>query len=197
MIPGRWQRAPYERFALPWYADRDPAHNADHILRILVRCDQLGQGLPAPRTDRLFFLACFHGLGRRITGDTGFRRQVEGFLGSLGWSVPEIGEALRSLGRHLTAPVTVEERIVHDANAVEVLGAFGIAKAFTTGGARGQSYEQTVELYEGFLDRATFVTPAGQALAREGRACAKEFLRRLRAEARIKDLPAQAPPTAR
>jgi hypothetical membrane protein len=35
---------------------------------------------------------------------------------------------------------------VHDANAVEVLGAFGIAKAFTTGGARGQSNEQTVEL---------------------------------------------------
>jgi hypothetical protein len=78
VIPARWQRESYERFALPWYADKDPAHNA---------------------------------------------------------------------------------------NAVEVLGAFGIAKAFTTGGARGQSYEQTVELYEGFLDRATFVTPTGRALA--------------------------------
>jgi uncharacterized protein len=141
----------------------------------------------------LYFLACFHGLGQRIGHDAGFRRQVEAFLASLGWAEPEIVEVLHSLQRHLTAPVTVEERIVHDGNAVEVLGAFGIAKAFTTGGARGQSYEQTVERYEEFLDRARFVTPVGQMLAREGRAYARAFLDRFKTEARIKE-PSSGPP---
>jgi uncharacterized protein len=186
VTPPRNQRAPYERFALAHYTDKDSGHDADHVRRILARLDLLAEGLPTPRVDRLYFLACFHGLGRRIGHDAGFRRQVEAFLASLGWAEPEIVEVLHSVQRHLTAPVTVEERIVHDGNAVEVLGAFGIAKAFTTGGARGQSYEQTVERYEEVLDQARFVTPAGQMLAREGRAYARAFLDRFKAEARIK-----------
>jgi uncharacterized protein len=193
----RSQRAPYERFALAHYADKDPAHDANHIRRILARCGQLAKGLPVPRPDRLYLLACFHGLGQRTTHDPGFCQQVEAFLASMGWAGPEITDALASLRRHLTAPVTVEERIVHDANAVEVLGAFGIAKAFTTGGARGQSYEQTVERYEQLLDQTRFVTPAGQALARDGRAYARAFLRRFKAEAQVKEPPSQAPTPTR
>jgi uncharacterized protein len=185
----RSKRAPYQQFALPHYAGKDPAHDADHIRRILARCDQLGAGLAAPQADRLFFLACFHGLGQRITLDPGFRRQVKAFLASIGWSGPEIAEALQSLERHLTTPVTVEERIIHDANAIEVLGAFGIAKAFTTGGARGQSYEQTIERYTRFLDETRFVTPVGRMLAQDGRAYARAFLRRFKAEAQIEEPP--------
>lgn len=44
----RGQLAPYQRFALAHYADKDPAHDAGHIRRILARCDQLAEGLPAP-----------------------------------------------------------------------------------------------------------------------------------------------------
>ena len=36
---------------------------------------------------------------------------------------------------------------MHDANYVEVLGAFGIAKAFTKGGAERQSYEETIAIF--------------------------------------------------
>jgi hypothetical protein len=107
--------------SLAHYTDKDPGHDADHVRRILARLDLLAEGLPTPRVDRLYFLACFHGLGQRIGHDAGFRRQVEAFLASLGWAEPEIVEVLHSLQRHLTAPVTVEERIVHDGNAVEVL----------------------------------------------------------------------------
>jgi enhancing lycopene biosynthesis protein 2 len=65
----------------------------------------------------------------------------------LGWTAAETTEVLAALARHADGPVRVEERIVHDANAVEVLGAFGTAKAFTTGGALGQSYEQAAAIY--------------------------------------------------
>lgn len=66
---------------------------------------------------------------------------------------------------HLEDPRTPEAMIVHDANYVEVLGALGIAKAFTTGGARGQTYETTVNIFENNLNRAVFHTPEGIRLA--------------------------------
>lgn len=102
---------------------------------------------------------------------------------NLGWTNSEVEEGFRSLERHLKDPQTVEEEIVHDANYIELLGAFGIAKAFTTGGARGQSYEETAEIFEHrYLDKVEFRTPAGKRLSEEGWAYVKEFLKRLRSE---------------
>ncbi|MHB1629179.1 MAG: HD domain-containing protein, partial [Bacilli bacterium] len=80
-------------------------------------------------------------------------------------------------------PITAEEQIVHDANYIELLGAFGIAKAFTKGGAEGQTYEQTADIFEHqFLDVVEFKTPVGKQIASEKRTFTKEFLARLRAE---------------
>lgn len=115
--------------------------------------------------------------------DEQFREQVRTFLHDLGWTDVEVEQAFQSLERHLKAPQTVEEEIVHDANYVEMLGAFGIAKAFTTGGAAGQSYEETADIFEyRYLNKVAFRTPVGKRLAEEERAYTKEFLRRLRRE---------------
>lgn len=108
---------------------------------------------------------------------------MRGFLGELGWEEREIDDAFDSLRRHLVNPQTPEEKIVHDANFVELLGAFGIAKAFTVGGEFGQSYEETVDIFESrYLDKVVFRTPVGQRIAREERAYTKDFLNRLRNE---------------
>lgn len=87
-----------------------------------------------------------------------------------------------SLLTHLKDPRTPEEMIVHDANYVEILGAFGIAKAFTTGGARGQTYETTADIFENNLNRVVFRTSEGKRLAEESKSYCQEFLRRLRKE---------------
>ena len=85
--------------------------------------------------------------------------------------------------RHLDNPQTVEEAIVHDANYIELLGAFGIAKAFTTGGARKQTYQKTADIFEyQYLDKVAFLTPMGKQIAKEKRAYTKEFLNQLRSE---------------
>ncbi len=135
---------------------------------------------PPPRMDRLYFLACFHGLATKVGAEPHFREQVRAFLHHLGWSEPESTDILHSLERHLEDPQTTEEKMVHDANYLELLGAFGIAKAFTTGGARGQAIEESAAIFERqYLDQVEFQTPTGQRLAEEGRAYAKSFLRRL------------------
>lgn len=101
----------------------------------------------------------------------------------MGWNAEEIADGLERLHRHLKAPVTIEEQVVHDANYVELLGVFGIAKAFTKGGAEGQSYEETADIFEHqFLDVIEFRTPVGKQIASEKRAYTKDFFARLRAE---------------
>ncbi|MBI4670341.1 MAG: hypothetical protein HY741_01560 [Chloroflexi bacterium] len=94
----------------------------------------------------------------------------------------EIPELFESLARHYESPETVEEEIIHDANKVETLGAFGIAKAFTMGGVMGQTYEETIDYFERHSLHATFRTPTGKRLAKQGQAYAKEFLNRLQNE---------------
>ncbi len=131
----------------------------------------------------LYFLASFHGLVQHIALSSDFLSRVQDFLGQLGWSQQEIMDGFCRLQRHLQSPLTVEEQIVHDANYVELLGAFGIAKAFTKGGAQGQSYEETADIFEyQFLDAVNFKTPTGRQVAAEKQAYAKDFLARLRAE---------------
>lgn len=177
------QVEPYREFVRPYYAGRDPAHNFRHIERIIGRLDLLSQGLPTPpRRELLWFLSCFHELSSRLRNDRMFRERVITFLRDLGWKDTEIEEAFRSLERHIKFPEIAEEKIVYDANYVEVLGAFGIAKAFTTGGAKGQSFEETAEFLDQYLDKIVFQTPVGKRLAEEGRAYVKEFLKRLRSE---------------
>jgi uncharacterized protein len=163
---------------------RDPAHDFRHVQRIVGRLEALAEGAsPTPNWDRLHFLACFHGLWPLVQDDPEFRNAAAGLLRQMGWTEAEIEDGFQGLERHLTDPLTVEEEIVHDANFLELLGAFGIAKAFTTGGARGQCYEDTADIYEKrYLDRVHFRTPVGRRLADEGRAYARAFLERLRRE---------------
>jgi len=183
-IPARDDLESYLSFVRDKYGHKDSAHDFHHIEWIVHRLPMLAaEVVPSPRWDRLYFLACFHGLHARWRDAPSFRRSAQEFLLSLGWDEDELDELLASLERHLRSPETIEEKIVHDANYLGLLGALGIAKAFTSGGARGQTFEETVEIYEScWLDRVEFLTPAGQRLAEEGRAYVKAFLGRLRSE---------------
>ena len=175
---------PYKKFAQHHYIERDTAHDFRHIERIISRLDLLSQEIcPKPEKALLYFIACFHGLKANLSNNELLQSQVWCFLQDLEWTEAEIKKAFQSLERHLSNPQTVEEKIVHDANYVELLGAFGIAKAFTTGGARKQTYEQTADIFEyWYLDKVKFLTPVGQRIANEKRVYTKEFMKQLRNE---------------
>jgi len=171
----------YAEFAQRYYAGKDPAHDFQHIQRIIERLPHFSQGLE-PIPYKLCFLAAFHGLADRIHDDFSFRNEVTAFLQALKWDEKEIEDVFVSLANHLRDPCTPEEMIVHDANYVEVLGAFGIAKAFTTGGAKGQSYEATADIFENNINHVAFYTPKGKQLAEEEKKYNQNFLKRLRKE---------------
>jgi HD superfamily phosphodiesterase len=173
----------YKDFVRPLYNDKDTGHDFRHIERIISRLKELSYGLtPAPLPYKLNFLACFHGLGERIHSDRDFRNNTIAFLYNLGWQKQDIETMFSSLLTHLKNPITPEEMIVHDANYFEITGPFGVAKAFLVGGARGQTFEQTVKIFKDNLNRIVFKTPTGKRLYEKRKAYAREYLQKLRAE---------------
>ncbi len=171
-------------FVRPRYAVKDPAHDFSHIQRIIRLIGPLSEGVLPPVKPRLLcFLACFHGLAGDLREDEFFRTRTRTLLDQLGWTAQEITEALESVQRHINAPQTGEEMVVHDANCAETLGALGIAKAFTTGGARAQGYETTLDVFEkSILPKTKFLTPVGRKLAADADSFTRDFLARLRRE---------------
>lgn len=173
----------YKQFARPHYLHKKPPHNFAHIERILAQMEFLTQGLPEPRCHRLYFLACFHGLDGRLQADGRFREAIRAFLLWLEWDEEEIEEIFVCLQRHLKNPQSVEEKLVHDADSLERLGAWAIAESFTAGGTREQSVEETIQnLMRSQQTEIDFHTPAGRHLAAKRQRFMRTFLEELRAE---------------
>lgn len=181
---GKYDIDTYLEFVKPLYDSKDPAHNFQHIERIIERSGTIRKNIESNiRLELLYFLTSFHGLGKKLHLDEYAQKMSRDFLVGIGWYEDEIEFGFECLRRHAKKPVEVEEKIVHDANHIELLGAFGIAKAFTTGGALGQTYEETIRIYEeDYLDKVEFQTVTGRRLAEEGRKYAKDFLTRLKSE---------------
>jgi uncharacterized protein len=173
-----------KEFVRPHYTEKDPAHNFDHILRILKRIESWKKEVsPKPDKYKLAFIACFHGLRSKLRNDERFRENVVNYLTGWDWDDERIKDEFTSLYRHTENPQTIEEKLVNDANNYERLGAFGIAKAFITGGARGQTIEETADIFEyNNLDKTVFDTPMTNKNAEQGIIFAKEFLKKLRNE---------------
>lgn len=178
------QIEPYQDFVEPFYIEKDPAHDFKHIERIINQLELLSKDISEKiHLGKLYFLACFHGLGELLSSNQDFIKNVENFLKNIGWSDNQIEEGLQSLNQHLVNPQSIEEKIVHDANNLEILGAFGIAKAFTTGGARGQHIDDTLDIFEKeYLNKIEFYTPIGKELAKNRMNFTTKFIAQLRKE---------------
>jgi hypothetical protein len=175
---------PYLSFVRSLYDENDSVHNFRHIERIFYRLDSFIRAEKInPDYRLLYFLSAFHGLSNRIKNTPDFKAGIVAFLSALGWNDEEIFNGFIALEYHLIDPQTIEEKIVYDANYIELLGAFGIAKAFTTGGARNQSIEETIRIYKNeYLDRVEFKTCLGRKLLKKEREYSIDFLEKLQSE---------------
>lgn len=174
---------PYIEFVHKLYNNRDCAHDFNHIKRMIKHLNLFMECNKPFNIALLYFLVCFHGLNKRIRNDSKFSKKVKFFLKNLNWTNQEINEGFLCLERHLKRPKTIEEKIVHDSNFIELLGAFGIAKAFTAGGAKGQTYEETINIFKShYLNKIKFQTVRGRKLAKKGRAYVNAFLIKLQKE---------------
>ncbi|MDD1748725.1 MAG: HD domain-containing protein [Methanothrix sp.] len=130
------------------YQGADPAHDFSHILRVYKNARTIGQEEGADM-QVLLLAALLHDVGseKKHTSKEGEsdgpgHEAVEAFLESIGLDEEANEKVLYAVDVHRFSrgivPVTLEARILQDADRLDALGAIGIARVFLTGGALGR-----------------------------------------------------------
>jgi uncharacterized protein len=125
--------------ARTWYADSDPVHDFDHILRVYNMAERLGAQMGADM-DILRAAALLHDAEGATPGGAGRKEHhlasaefAERVLSEEGWPAERIAAVQHCIRAHRfrgtgEGPQTVEARVLFDADKLDVLGAIGVAR---------------------------------------------------------------------
>ena len=152
------------------------------VERVRAASEKIAAGREDLDSDLLYLLAVFSGQEKWVSR-FGHKSRTEIFLNSLGVDARAVSALWRGLGRLERDPRTPEEEVVHDAMALESLGAYGISRMLLEGYRERLDFGETADA----IDEAAKVplrTEAGRALAAPRVAAMKDFSRRLREEYR-------------
>lgn len=127
----------YLDYALPHY------HNPESLYSII---NHLGFFNPEQlNTSKLYFLATFCGLLEKLQTNSKFIHETLIKLNDLNWSAKEINEALHSLARQLSTPLTEEEKIIHDLYYIEQISASTLMQVISTEGLNSSLIHKIIE----------------------------------------------------
>ncbi|MDD1761008.1 MAG: HD domain-containing protein [Methanothrix sp.] len=132
------------------YQKADPAHDFSHILRVCRNARMIGLEEGADM-QILLLAALLHDVGSDKKSNSKDQEQetkalgrqaTEAFLESVGLDETMREKVLYAIDVHRFSrgilPVTLEAKILQDADRLDALGAVGIARVFLTGGALGR-----------------------------------------------------------
>ena len=131
-----------------------PAHDIDHVMRVYSMCLKLAKRYPNVDLDILKTSALLHDIARLREDEDGHSHSLKvdhavlgaemsaAILRRLGYSDERIEQVKHCIRAHRfrgeNQPITLEAKILSDADKLDVLGATGVARSFTTGGECGQ-----------------------------------------------------------
>lgn len=150
-----------QEFASELHGEKDPAHDYTHIERVLSLCKK--NVPPEADIDLVMQAAPFQGVLR------GNEAKIRSFLESLGYQTVHIERIISTVrnARSVAVPETTEEKVLHDANILDALGAIGIARAFAKGGFEHQTISETVEIMKRDMERELYTPKAKKSLKEE------------------------------
>lgn len=175
-------------------AAADPAHDFSHSERVLANALKIAETEGGDR-DVLSAAAYLHDIAnypknhpKSSLSSERSAEKAESILGDLGFPVakfPLVRDAIlcHSYSRGLT-PQTLEGRIFQDADRLDSLGAIGVARTFTVGGALGNPITESIEhFYEKLFKLADrMLTPTGKEIAMERTTMMRNFISALENE---------------
>lgn len=132
--------------AKAYYRGAGPAHDFEHVLRVLALAEKIGAAEGADM-EVLRTAALLHDTarGQEEQGIEHARASAElakGILGDKGWKRERIERVAQAILSHRfrggPAPATLEAKILYDADKLDAMGAIGIARAYAVAGQRGQ-----------------------------------------------------------
>jgi uncharacterized protein len=138
-----------------------PAHDIDHVMRVYNLCLKLAKHYPDVDLKVLKTSALLHDIARLREDKNGHGHSLKidhavlgaemsvKILRKLGYSGERIEQVAHCIRTHRfrggNQPITMEAKILSDADKLDVLGATGVARSFTIGGECGQ------RIYSGIL----------------------------------------------
>lgn len=175
-----------------WYTADDPVHGFDHVLRVLALAERIGKELGAD-LEIVRAAALLHDAAgadprenraEHEAASAEFARQV---LSGEGWPDARIEAVAHCIVSHRyrgqQQPETLEARVLFDADKLDVVGAFGVAR--TLGYAWQAGQPTFAEPSEQFLE-------TGELLPDEPHSAYHEYLFKLRrVRDRLHTLPAR------
>jgi len=131
-----------------------PAHDIDHVMRVYNLCLKLAKHYPSVDLEILKTSALLHDIARLQEDKNGHSHSLKvdhavlgaemsvAILRKLGYSDEKIEQVTHCIRVHRfrgeNQPITMEAKILSDADKLDVLGATGVARSFTIGGECGQ-----------------------------------------------------------
>ena len=165
----------------------------DHVQRVCQIAEEIGRQEGA-NLDVLRAAAYLHDIAVRLDKPRHYElgsRLARDILRELGWTEEQIEPVVHAIEAHSRYggpdPQTLEARILQDADAVEYVGAVGLARAivrsYEAGEYKGNVAELTA-LVDGLIERVegSLHTTRGRELVAERIAWLRSFQKRLQAE---------------
>ena len=131
-----------------------PAHDIDHVMRVYNLCLKLAKHYPNVDLEILKISALLHDIARLREDKNGHSHSLKvdhavlgaemsaAILRKLRYSEKKIEKVTHCIRAHRfrgeNQPITLEAKILSDADKLDVLGATGVARSFTIGGECGQ-----------------------------------------------------------
>ncbi len=137
--------------ARDWYDEGDPVHGLSHVLRVLSLAERMGKEMGAD-IDVLRAAALLHDASGAHPGEGADRQSHEQmsalFAGEVlkkeGWDQTRIDAVQHCIRAHRfrsnEPPVTLEAKILFDADKLDVMGAFGAARTIGYALQAGQPF---------------------------------------------------------
>ncbi len=169
------------------------SHGFDHVERVTGLCEQIGN-VEGADMNVLVPAALLHDIARPLEKEQGIPHEQEGarmaevYLASIGYdasAIPAIAAAIRTHRfRSMEKPVSLEARVLSDADKLDALGAVGIARTFMRAGEHGTPIEDGIRHFHEKLLRLSglMYTETGRQIAEERHAFLSQFLKRLAGE---------------
>ena len=165
-------------------------HGADHVMRVYRNTMRIAENEPGCDREIVALAALLHDADDHKLFHTENNANARRFLSEN--AVPadrteRIIEAINSVSfsqNQGKVPATLEGRIVQDADRLDAVGAIGIARTFSYGGAHGRSLEASVaHFHEKLLKLKDLMnTETAKALAEKRHAFLLAFLEELQKE---------------
>jgi len=130
-----------------YYEAADPAHDFEHVLRVLRLAERLAIAEGADVTV-VRAAALLHDIGRAEEIATGAdhaavaAQRARPILAAAGYSPAQVEAAAQAIAAHRfrqgMPPATLEARVLYDADKLDAIGAIGVARAYAIAGVCGQ-----------------------------------------------------------